>query len=56
MLVANLLGRKLVIFWEAILSRIPLVRTIYNSVKQITITILTSGGKSFRKVVLGVSP
>lgn len=52
MLAANLLGRRLVSVWEAILSRIPLVRSIYNSVKQITKTVLTSEGKSFRKVVL----
>lgn len=52
MLAANLLGRRLVTLWEAILSRIPLVRSIYNSAKQITTTVLTSEGKSFRKVVL----
>lgn len=52
MLAANLLGRKTVELWENILNRIPLVRSIYNSVKQISSTILTSSGKSFRKVVL----
>jgi len=52
MLAANLLGRRLVALWEAILGRIPLVRTIYNAVKQISATVLDSEGKSFRKVVL----
>lgn len=52
MLAANLVGRRLVALWEAILGRIPLVRTIYNAVKQISATILDSEGKSFRKVVL----
>lgn len=52
MLAANLFGRRLVGFWEAILNRIPLVRSIYNSVKQISSTILDSSGKSFRKVVM----
>ena len=52
MLAANLLGRRLVTIWEAILSRIPLVRSIYNSAKQITSTVLSSEGKAFRKVVL----
>jgi uncharacterized membrane protein len=52
LLVANLLGRRLVTFWEAVLSRIPLVRSIYISVKQISTTLLDSDGKSFRKVVL----
>ncbi len=52
MLAANLLGRQLVALWEAILSRIPIVRSIYNAVKQIVSTVLTSQGKSFRKVVM----
>ena len=52
MLTANLFGRRLVKFWESILGRIPVVRTIYTSVKQVLETILTSNGKSFRKVVL----
>ena len=52
MLVANLLGRRTVEIWETILNRIPLVRTIYNSVKQIASTVLASDSKSFRKVVL----
>ena len=52
MLAANLLGRRLVLIWEGILGRIPLVRTIYNAVKQISTTLLDSQGKSFRKVVL----
>jgi len=52
MLAANLFGRRLVEFWEAILNRIPLVRSIYSSVKQISTTILDSNGKSFRKVVM----
>ena len=51
-LAANLLGRKLVEIWEGILSRIPIVRNIYNAVKQISATVLTSSGKSFRKVVM----
>lgn len=52
MLAANLFGSKLVKLWEAILNRIPLVRSIYNSVKQISSTILDSNGKAFRKVVM----
>ena len=52
MLAANLLGRRLVSVWEGILGRIPLVRTIYNAVKQISTSLLDSQGKSFRKVVL----
>lgn len=52
MLAANLFGRRLVSFSEAILSRIPLVNTIYNSVKQVSTTLFDSNGKSFRKVVM----
>jgi uncharacterized membrane protein len=50
-IVANLFGRKLVQFWESILAQIPLVRTIYISVKQILETVFSSG-QSFRKVLL----
>ena len=52
MFAANLLGRRLVSVWEAALGKIPLVRTIYNSVKQISTTLLASQSNSFRKVVL----
>jgi len=52
MLAANLFGRRLVALWEAILGRIPLVRTIYSSVKQVTETLLATKSTAFRKVVL----
>ncbi len=52
MIFANLFGRRLVRLWEDILARIPLVRSVYSSVKQITETLFSAQGKSFRKVVL----
>lgn len=52
MIFANLLGSRLVRIWEDLLARIPLVRSIYSSVKQITETLFSTSGKSFRKVVL----
>lgn len=52
LIVTNLFGRKLVQIWESILGRIPVVRSIYQGVKQIVETILSSTGKSFRKVLL----
>jgi uncharacterized membrane protein len=52
MLAANLFGRRLVAIWESILGRIPLVRTIYTSVKQVLETLFTTNSNSFRKVVL----
>lgn len=50
--VANFFGRRMVALWESLLARIPLVRTIYTSVKQIAETVLASNGQSFRKVLL----
>jgi len=49
---ANLFGRQLVALWEAFLARIPLVRSIYAGVKQLTETMFSSSGQSFRKVLL----
>ncbi len=52
MVVANLVGRKLVSLGERILARIPLVRTIYHAVKQVIETVFSDSGKSFRSVVM----
>lgn len=52
MIMANLLGRRLLAFWESQLARIPLVRTIYSAIKQIMEAVLATDGKSFRKVLL----
>lgn len=49
---ANFLGRRFVAMGDAIMARIPLVRTIYTGVKQVTQTLFTPGGQSFRKVLL----
>ncbi len=49
---ANFLGRRLVTFWEALLARIPLVRTVYTAVKQVTETVFSSSSQSFRQVLL----
>jgi uncharacterized membrane protein len=51
-IVANLLGRRLLQFWEALLSRIPLVRSIYSAAKQVMETMVSGNGKSFREVVM----
>jgi uncharacterized membrane protein len=50
--VANLLGRRLVAAWESVLAQIPLVRTLYAGVKQILEAVLATDAKSFRKVLL----
>lgn len=51
-LTANLVGGKLVIWGEQILIRIPIVRSIYSSVKQVSDTILSPNGNAFRKALL----
>ncbi len=51
-IVANLFGRKLVAAWESLLARIPLVSSVYSAVKQISETMFSSNGNSFRKVLL----
>lgn len=52
LVVTNLFGRKLVSIWESLLGRIPVVRSIYQSAKQVVETVFSSTGKSFRKVLL----
>ena len=49
---ANLIGRTMVDQWESLLGRIPLVRSIYNSVKQVSDTVLAPNGQAFRRAVL----
>ena len=51
-LATNIVGRQLVRWWDQLLHRIPIVRSIYSSVKQVSDTLLKDSGKSFRKVVL----
>lgn len=51
-LTSNFVGRRLIKEWETLLGRIPLVRTIYGSTRQLVETIFTDSNKSFRQVVL----
>ncbi len=50
--VTNFLGRRLVAYWEDLLKRIPLVRSVYGGVKSFTESVLSQQGNSFRKVVM----
>ncbi|WP_127470758.1 DUF502 domain-containing protein [Thiomicrorhabdus aquaedulcis] len=52
MLVANFLGSRLIALWEKLLSRIPLVRSIYTAVKQISEAVFGAGEQTFQKVYL----
>jgi len=49
---ANIIGQRLVQMGEAVLARIPVVKTIYASVKQVSDTLFSSSGQAFRKAVL----
>ncbi|WP_407927635.1 DUF502 domain-containing protein [Legionella fallonii] len=48
----NFFGQRLVNWGEYVLSRIPLVRSIYYSVKQVIHTVLSTNSEAFRKVLL----
>ncbi len=52
LLVHNVLGQRLLLYWESLLHRIPVVSSIYTSVKQVSDTLLSSNGLAFRKVLL----
>ena len=49
---ANIIGQRLVLFWESVLSRIPVVKSVYYSVKQVSDTLFSSNGEAFRKALL----
>ena len=49
---ANFFGKKLLHWWHLVLQRIPIVRSIYGGVKQISDTLFSPEGKAFRKAVL----
>jgi len=51
-LTANLIGRRLIGFGDSILNRMPIVRPIYRTAKQIFETLFSSSGSSFRRVGL----
>ena len=51
-LATNFLGARLLQLWNAILHRIPVVNSIYSSVKQISDTLFSSSGQAFRKALL----
>jgi len=49
---ANFVGQRLVHLWHEILHRIPVVSSIYSSVKQVSDTLFSSSGEAFRKALL----
>lgn len=52
MLAANIIGQRLVQFGESLLARIPVVKSLYSSVKQVSDTLFSSSGQAFRKALL----
>ena len=49
---ANYFGQRLVGLWESVLGRIPFVKSIYSSVKQVSDTLFAPNGQAFRKALL----
>jgi uncharacterized membrane protein len=49
---ANFFGARLIRVWESLLGRIPVVKSIYSSVKQVSDTLLSDSGNAFRKALL----
>jgi uncharacterized membrane protein len=49
---SNFVGKRLVMLGNAIVSRIPVVRSIYSSVKQVSDTLFSESGNAFRTAVL----
>lgn len=52
LLATNFFGRRLVQLWDAFINRLPLIRTIYSSVKQVMDTVFSPTSNSFRRVLL----
>ena len=52
LLAANFIGEKLVRWWNALLSRIPVVNSVYKAVKQVSDTLFAPNGNAFRKAML----
>ena len=48
----NIFGQQLIALWENFLSRVPFVKSIYSSVKQVSDTLFSGSGHAFRKALL----
>ena len=51
-LASNIIGNRLVSWWHSLLHRIPVVRSIYSGVKQVSDTLFSEKGNAFRKALL----
>ena len=52
MFVTNFIGQWWLRQWDLLMSRIPIVKSIYSSVKQVSDTLFSSSGQAFREAVL----
>jgi uncharacterized membrane protein len=48
----NFFGKQVIALWELMLSRVPVVKSIYSSVKQVSDTLFSDSGNAFRKALL----
>jgi uncharacterized membrane protein len=48
----NFFGQQLIKGWDRILRRIPVVKSIYSGVKQVSDTLFSDSGQAFRKALL----
>lgn len=49
---SNYVGGKLFAWWDGLLHRIPIVRSLYSGVKQVSDTLFSEKGNAFRKAIL----
>ncbi len=52
LIATNIFGQQLILWWEGFLSRVPVVKSIYSSVKQVSDTIFSDSSNSFRQALL----
>jgi uncharacterized membrane protein len=52
LIATNIFGQQLITLWENFLTRVPFVKSIYSSVKQVSDTLFSDSGNAFRKAVL----
>ncbi|PKO46766.1 MAG: hypothetical protein CVU29_04670 [Betaproteobacteria bacterium HGW-Betaproteobacteria-22] len=52
LIATNFLGMQIILLWEKLLNRLPVVKSIYSSVKQVSDTVFSDSGHAFRQAVL----
>ena len=48
----NFFGKRIILYWEGLLARVPVVKSIYYSVKQVSDTLFSDSGQAFRTALL----